>query len=64
MINYEFSLLKLIDFYTSGVMMGMYICILFFLFLAYGVQNHLKNNIVILFDLLYEKVYAFYSDIL
>jgi len=55
---------SLIDFYLSPVMLWVGVSVCIFIFLAYLVEKYPKSGVMILFDLLYEKVYKFYSDIL
>lgn len=64
MLQLDFSLLSMLEFYASPVMFGVYISFGLFLVLAYVIENHPEWRISILFDLLYEKVSVFYGDIL
>lgn len=64
MFYFDPTFSSLIDFYLSPIMLGVWVCIMLFILLAYFVERYPKSSIMILFDMLYEKVYNFYSDIL
>ena len=64
MIQFDPTFQSLIAFYLSPVMLGVIVCITIFVILAYVVDAFPKSRFSIVFDLLYEKVHAFYSDIL
>lgn len=64
MIQFDPTFQSLIAFYLSPVMLGVIVCITLFALLAFVLQAFPKGRISLLFDLLYEKVHAFYSDIL
>ena len=55
---------SLISFYLSPVMLGVLCCMWIFILLALWVQIYAKSSCMLLFEMLYEKVYNFYSDIL
>ena len=64
MIHFDPTFTSLIAFYLSPAMLGIVFCVVVFLMLAFLTQSFSGTRFMIAFDLLYEKVYKFYSDIL
>jgi hypothetical protein len=64
MIHFDPTFSSLIAFYLSPSMLGIIFCMGVFLLLAALLSRFSKTRVMIGFDLLYEKVYNFYSDIL
>lgn len=64
MIQVDLTFQSLIAFYLSSTMIGVYVSIALFIMLAYLIERYSKTSIMVLFDLLYEKIYEFYADIL
>lgn len=64
MFHFDPTFSTLIAFYLSPVMPGILFCMGVFIVLAYLVDRYPKSSCMVLFDMLYEKVYKFYSDIL
>ena len=64
MIYFDPTFTSLIAFYLSPSMLGIVFCVVVFLLLAVFTQYFSGLRAMIWFDLLYEKVYKFYSDIL
>lgn len=64
MIYFDPTMQSLIAFYLSPVMLGILIITFLFLLLAICVKRYSDTTVMVLFDMLYEKVYSFYSGIL
>lgn len=64
MIHFDPTLQSLLAFYLSPAMLWIVFCVLVFLLLAVFTEYFSGKRIMIAFDLFYEKVYNFYSDIL
>lgn len=64
MINFDPTFGTLIAFYLSPAMLGIVVCIILFLLVAAGIAKYPQHKSMMVFDMLYEKVYNFYSDIL
>jgi len=64
MFQIDLTFQSLIAFYLSPVMLWIVLCIIIFIVIAAVIEKWQNSKISILFDLLYEKVYDFYSDIL
>ena len=64
MFLYDPSFVSLIDFYLSPVMAGVILCFWVFILLALAIKHFSHTRIMIAFDLFYEKVHTFYSEIL
>jgi len=64
MLQYDPTFSSLLSFYLSPSMAGILLCIWIFIVIAFGVKYFSGTRIILAFDLLYEKVYTFYGDIL
>jgi len=61
-IDTTFSTLR--DFYLGASMIGIMILLAVFLLLALLLRRGVRSKIMIAFEMLFEKIYYFYSDIL
>ena len=64
MIQFDPTFQSLIVFYLSPVMLGVILCIFFFIILAFLLQKYPTSRGILSFDILYERVFRFYEDIL
>ncbi len=64
MIQFDLTMQSLISFYLSPVMSGIMAIIGIFFLIAIFIQKYPNSTIVLIFDMLYEKIYTFYSSIL
>jgi len=64
MIQFDPTFQSLIAFYLSPAMLGIVFCIILLIFIAALIQRYPSHRSMIIFDLLYEKVFRFYEDIL
>jgi len=64
MFHYDPTFSSLIAFYLSSSMAGILICVWVFIAVATLIKYVPDTKIMIVFDMLYEKVYNFYGDIL
>lgn len=64
MFHFDPTFQSLINFYLSPSMLGIVFCIIVFLLLAFFTQYFSKSKVMLVFDMLFEKVHTFYSDIL
>ena len=64
MIQFDPTFQTLIAFYLSPVMLGVVLCVVVFIVLAYSLAKYSHIRTMLILDILYEKVYKFYEDIL
>lgn len=64
MFSIDLTFWTLIEFYLWPVMLGVLLILLSFIVIAIILQKYSHTSLGILFELLYEKVHDFYSDIL
>ena len=64
MFHIDLTFSSLISFYLSPVMLWVVLCITAFLCIALIVQKYPHSKALLVFEMLHEKIYNFYSDIL
>ncbi len=64
MIKYDPTFSTVTAFYFSPAMVGFILCVLIFIIVAFAIKYLSWSRGMVLFDLIYEQVYKFYSDIL
>lgn len=64
MFYYDPTFSSLIEFYLSPIMAGVLLCMWLFIWVAFALKYVPNTRAMLAFDLFYEKVHGFYSDIL
>jgi F0F1-type ATP synthase membrane subunit a len=64
MIYYDPTFSSLIAFYLSPAMAGIILCVWLFIILGFAIKYFSGSRMMLMFDLIYEKVHIFYGDIL